>query len=72
MDRSAKPTTGSDLPKISRPATQALAEAGIYRLEQLTKVMEADILKLHGMGPKGIRILNEALKENGLSFAPKK
>ncbi|MBW7475855.1 DNA-binding protein [Paenibacillus oenotherae] len=61
----------SDLPKISNPATRALANAGYYRLEQFTAVTEADILKLHGVGPKGIRILNEALKERGLSFAEK-
>lgn len=71
MDPSNKPTEQSDLPKISNPATHALTEAGYFRLEQFTKVTEADILKLHGVGPKGIRILNEALKERGLSFAQK-
>jgi hypothetical protein len=35
----------------------------------LTRVTEADLLKLHGMGPKGIRILRSALAERRLSFA---
>jgi hypothetical protein len=61
---------GSDLPPgLSQPALRALAGAGYTRLEQLTKVREADLLKLHGMGPKGVRILREALSARGLSFA---
>lgn len=58
----------SDLPKISAPAHRALAGAGITRLEQLTSLTEAEIKKLHGMGPKGIRILKEALRARRLSF----
>ncbi|WP_139994879.1 DNA-binding protein [Paenibacillus paridis] len=59
----------SDLPKIGQPALRALSNAGIYRLEQFTKITEADLLKLHGVGPKAVRILIEVLKEKGLSFA---
>jgi DNA-directed RNA polymerase alpha subunit len=62
----------NDFPKMSRPAHQALAAAGYQRLEQLTKVTEAEIAKLHGMGPKGIRELKAALAERGWSFASKK
>lgn len=64
-------TKESDFPKISKPANRALQNAGIYRLEQLTGTTESDILKLHGMGPKGVRILKDALNEKGLSFANK-
>ncbi|WP_141500025.1 DNA-binding protein [Paenibacillus luteus] len=64
-----KPET--DLPQISQPAIRALSNAGIYRLEQFTAITEAELLKLHGVGPKAVRILNEVLKEKGLSFAPK-
>jgi hypothetical protein len=60
----------SDLPTgLSQPAQRALAEAGYNRLEQLTRVSEKEILALHGMGPKGIRLLREALAEKGWSFA---
>jgi hypothetical protein len=59
----------SDLPKTSRPAARALAEAGYWRLEQLTTVSAAELLRLHGVGPKAIRILRAALAERGLAFA---
>ncbi|MCC6602729.1 MAG: DNA-binding protein [Anaerolineae bacterium] len=60
----------SDLPTgLSQPAQRALAGAGYSRLEQLTHVSEKEILALHGMGPKGIRQLREALAEKGWSFA---
>jgi predicted flap endonuclease-1-like 5' DNA nuclease len=62
----------SDLPKIGAPATSALNGAGYTRLEQLTNVTEAELLKLHGMGPKAIRILREALTARGLSFKAEK
>lgn len=61
-----------DFPKVSQPALRALEAAGITRMEQLTKYSEAEIAGLHGMGPKGVRILKEALKERGLSFGSKK
>jgi hypothetical protein len=60
----------SDFPRgIGRPATQALALVGYTRLEQLTNVSEAELLKLHGVGPKAIRVLRETLAAKGLSFA---
>ena len=55
--------------EIGRPATQALEAAGYSRLEQLTKVTEKELLKLHGVGPKAVRILRETLKEKGMAFA---
>jgi hypothetical protein len=60
----------NDFPiKLSQPAKRALFGAGYFMLEQLTHVRAADILKLHGMGKKGITILREALVQQGLSFA---
>lgn len=59
----------TDLPKISNPALRALNAAGYTRLEQLSLVSEAELLRLHGMGPKAIRILRETLSAQGLSFA---
>lgn len=53
---------------LSRPAQRALAGAGYTHLEQLTEVTEKDLRKLHGMGPKAIRQLREALAAQGLSF----
>ncbi len=58
----------SAFPKIGSPATRALEAAGYSRLEQLTKITEAEVGQLHGMGPKALGILRESLKEKGLSF----
>lgn len=54
---------------IGNPARNALAGAEITRLDQLTKVSEKELLKLHGVGPKAIRLLREALAVRGLAFA---
>lgn len=60
----------SDLPsKLAKPAQRALAGAGFVRLEQLTKVSEDEVLKLHGMGLKALDQLRRVLAERGLSFA---
>ncbi|MGI5166193.1 DNA-binding protein [Spirillospora sp. CA-253888] len=59
----------TELPKgIGAPATRALTLAGHRSLERLTEVSERDLLKLHGVGPKAVRILRETLAERGLSF----
>jgi hypothetical protein len=61
-----KPTPTS--PKLSAPARRALARAGYERLEQLNGVEDADLSRLHGMGPSAIKTLREALTERGLSL----
>ena len=59
-----------DLPSgLSNPARRALAAAGITRLEQFANISEAELLKLHGMGPKGVQTIKQALRENGSAFA---
>lgn len=55
-------------PGLARPAQRALAAAGIGRLEQFTEFTEAEVLKLHGMGPKAMAEIRRALEENGVSF----
>jgi hypothetical protein len=54
------------LPKIGRPAERALEHAGYRELEQISGVAEADLLRLHGFGPRGIQVLRAALDEHGL------
>lgn len=67
-DKSAAPE--GDLPaKIGAPARRALAAAGYTSLAQLSSVDEAELLRLHGMGPKAIGLLREALSARGLAFA---
>jgi hypothetical protein len=43
-------TEEPNLPKLAAPARRALHGAGYTRLEDLTKVTESDVMKLHGMG----------------------
>jgi hypothetical protein len=57
------------LPHISGPANRALAEAGIDSLNALATHTEKQVADLHGMGPKGIRILKASLAAHGLAFA---
>ena len=56
---------------LAKPAQRALAAAGYTSLEQLAQVTEADLGRMHGMGPKAIGQLREALAAAGLSFATK-
>ncbi|PEJ52124.1 MULTISPECIES: DNA-directed RNA polymerase subunit alpha C-terminal domain-containing protein [unclassified Bacillus (in: firmicutes)] len=59
----------NSLPKgLSQPAIRALTAAGYLSLEQFTKLSESEVLKLHGMGPKGIKAIKNALEEKGLTF----
>jgi uncharacterized protein (TIGR03083 family) len=59
----------SDLPpNLSQPSQRALAGAGYWCLAQFTEVTAADLLKLHGLGPKTIRQLREVLATRGLTL----
>jgi DNA integrity scanning protein DisA with diadenylate cyclase activity len=59
----------NDFPaKLAQPARRALAGAGYTNLAQLTKISEAEIKKLHGIGPNALKQLREALTAQGLSF----
>jgi hypothetical protein len=55
---------------IGRPAQRALANAGIDDLMALAKRRQAEVAALHGMGPKALGVLKEAMAAKGLSFAP--
>jgi hypothetical protein len=57
----------SDFPKISQPALRVLHNAGYDHLEQLTSVSKLELGKSHGMGPKALGILREALAAKNLS-----
>ncbi|MEV6301849.1 DNA-binding protein [Actinoplanes sp. NPDC051861] len=62
------PAQIGDLPPIGRPANSAFLAAGITTLAQVARHSRRDLLAMHGVGPKAIRILAEALSERGLSF----
>jgi hypothetical protein len=54
---------------IGKVANRELALNGYTRYSHLTKVTAANLLRIHGIGPKSIRILTEELTTRGLSFA---
>jgi DNA-directed RNA polymerase alpha subunit len=62
------PDAESDLPNVGAPATRALTSVGITRLEQLTEHSEAELLQLHGFGPRALDITQRALNRKGLQL----
>ncbi|TGJ96335.1 hypothetical protein DLJ96_11445, partial [Actinotalea fermentans ATCC 43279 = JCM 9966 = DSM 3133] len=66
-DRAATPP--SDLtPRIGKVATRELAHHGYTRYEDLTRATTTELLAIHGVGPRAIRILGEELAERGTGF----
>jgi hypothetical protein len=55
-------------PGLAQPALRALASAGFTSLDQFTRVRAENLLKLHGMGPKAVGIIREALRRRGQAF----
>lgn len=54
---------------MGEPARRALAAAGYTHLEQMAGVPVTELKKLHGIGPKALRILAGELRNRGLSFS---
>jgi hypothetical protein len=56
-----------DLPTgIGRTATRELAAHGISSLEQVAAHTAEELLAIHGVGPKAVRVLDDALATRGL------
>ena len=62
--------TAHDLPPVGAPARRALVQAGVTTLQDVAARSEQDLLALHGVGPRAVRILREALAAQGLTLAP--
>lgn len=61
-----------DFPKnLSQPARRALASQNIHNLKQLSTFSKEYLAGLHGIGPKAIRQLEEALAMQGLQLSNK-
>ncbi|MGO1393741.1 hypothetical protein [Agrococcus casei] len=56
------------LPRIGRPATSALLHEGITTLAEAANYGKKRLGNLHGVGPKALRILSDALDDAGLSW----
>jgi hypothetical protein len=52
---------------LAAPARRALVGAGIVTLEDVARFPRAKLVALHGMGPKALRVLDEALTAAGLT-----
>ena len=55
-------------PRIGKVARRELGHHGHVTYADLTRVSTAELLRIHGVGPKAIRILTEELAERGLTF----
>lgn len=58
-----------EIPAIGAPARRALEGIGVTKLTDLSRYSEAELLALHGFGPKALGILWQALKEKGMKFS---
>ena len=54
------------VPRIPAPARRALEAAGLFTLEDCVQAGRSSIAQLHGMGPKVLRVLDEAVVRAGL------
>ena len=68
MNASDAPRTTELTPRIGKVATRELADHGYTRYDQLTRVAAGELLRIHGVGPKAIRILEEELAARGLAL----
>ncbi len=58
-----------DLPDaIGKTAARELAANGITSLRKVAERSTKELLAIHGVGPKAIAILGDALAANGLDF----
>ena len=65
---SAHPNRDAFPRTLGGPALRALAHANIRSVADLARWTERDLAQLHGMGPKGVLALREALSAAGLNF----
>jgi hypothetical protein len=56
-------------PSIGRPAIAALVSAGITTLDQVATMTERELLALHGVGPKAVRVLAGELAAQGRTLS---
>jgi hypothetical protein len=55
-------------PRIGKVAARELAAHGYTQYEQLTRATRKELLAIHGVGQKAIKILDEELTARGLAF----
>ena len=50
---------------MGAPASSALEAIGATSLDEMTRFSEKELLALHGVGPKAVRVIKAALQERG-------
>jgi predicted flap endonuclease-1-like 5' DNA nuclease len=55
-------------PSVGRVAPRSLAAWGITTNEQLAEHSTRELLAIHGVGPKAIRLLGEEMQKRGLAY----
>lgn len=58
------------LEQLSEPARRAIEQLQCITLDDILRYSDKELLSLHGVGPKTIRILNAFLQENGINRQP--
>jgi len=64
------PMVDNDVLRIGAPAIRALASIGVTRIDQLAEQSRTQLLGLHGVGPRALRIIDEAFAARGMSMRP--
>jgi predicted flap endonuclease-1-like 5' DNA nuclease len=69
MAQTPDPRPVGDLPnEIGKTAARELAHNGITTLDEVAGHSRKELLAIHGVGPKAVRILGESLASRGRSF----
>lgn len=53
---------------LAAPARRALIDVKLMKLSDLTRVNRKSLSRLHGVGPAGVRLIERAMREQGISF----
>lgn len=53
---------------LSAPASRALLNANLTKIEHLKRITEKQLLSLHGMGPSSLPIIKKAMKKCKVNF----
>lgn len=62
-------TEGTEFPaSLGKVARRVLAVHGLTQFAQLADRSERELLGIHGVGPKAVRILREELRSRGMTF----
>ena len=53
---------------LAAPASRALINANLIKIEHLKRITEKQLLSLHGIGPSSLPIIKKAMKKYKVNF----